>query len=97
MGAICLTRLPIDLLPKGVEIRTPVCDSIEECLASLSTLHQRLQTALLGLGYRAASLSHHPTETHFEGPQNKRVNQTKRGLLLVRLARLGAPTAGQLH
>src|SRR5262245_54555767 len=63
---------PIDLLPKGVEIRTPVCDSIEECLATLATLHQRLQATLLGLGYRAASLSHHPTETHFEGPQNKR-------------------------
>jgi hypothetical protein len=63
---------PIDLLPKGVEIRTPVCQSIEECLACLTTLHERLQAALLDLGYRAASLSHHPIETHFEGPQNKR-------------------------
>src|SRR6516165_12838925 len=26
---------PIDLLPKGIEIRTPVCDSIEECLSCL--------------------------------------------------------------
>src|SRR4051794_29460236 len=26
---------PIDLLPKGVEIRTPVCASIDECLAAL--------------------------------------------------------------
>jgi hypothetical protein len=63
---------PIDLLPKGIEIRTPVCDSIEECLACLATLHERLQTALLDLGYQVVALSHHPTETHFEGPQNKR-------------------------
>src|SRR5436190_7164362 len=37
---------PIDLLPKGVEIRTPICASIDECLASLKVLHARLQQAL---------------------------------------------------
>jgi len=63
---------PIDLLPKGVEIRTPVCGSIDDCLAALKTLHTRLQHALAELGYRAAALSFHPTEVHFEGPQNKR-------------------------
>jgi hypothetical protein len=63
---------PIDLLPKGVEIRTPICGSIEDCLAALKTLHTRLQDALAELGYRAAALSFHPTEIHFEGPQNKR-------------------------
>jgi carboxylate-amine ligase len=63
---------PIDLLPKGVEIRTPVCASIDDCLAALKTLHTRLQHALAELGYRAAALSFHPTEVHFEGPQNKR-------------------------
>jgi len=63
---------PIDLLPKGVEIRTPVCASIEDCLAAFKTLHTRLQHALAELGYRAAALSFHPTEVHFEGPQNKR-------------------------
>jgi len=63
---------PIDLLPKGVEIRTPVCDSVEECLGCLTTLHRRLQAALLEMGCQAVALSHHPTETHFEGPQNKR-------------------------
>lgn len=63
---------PIDLLPKGVEIRTPVCDSIEESLACLQTLHARLDQALATHGYRTASLSHHPVEYHFEGPQNKR-------------------------
>lgn len=63
---------PIDLLPKGVEIRTPVCASIDECLASLKTLHARLQQALLHLGHQAVALSFHPTEVAFEGPQNKR-------------------------
>jgi carboxylate-amine ligase len=63
---------PIDLWPKGIEIRTPVCASIETCLGCLQILHQRLQTALGRLGYQAVALSHHPTEDHFEAPQNKR-------------------------
>jgi hypothetical protein len=63
---------PIDLLPKGVEIRTPICSSIDECLATLKTLHARLQRALQQLGYQAVALSFHPTNVHFEGPQNKR-------------------------
>lgn len=63
---------PIDLLPKGIEIRTPVCSSIEECLATLKTLHDRLEDGLSQRGYTLVSLSHHPTEHHFEGPQNKR-------------------------
>src|SRR5262245_53505375 len=63
---------PTDLKPKGIEIRTPVCRSIGECLACLCALHARLQTALANLGLQAVSISHHPTEYHFEGPQNKR-------------------------
>lgn len=63
---------PIDLLPKGVEIRTPICESIDECLASLKVLHARLQQALQHLGFQAVVLSFHPTEVAFRGPQNKR-------------------------
>src|SRR5438105_4341676 len=63
---------PIDLMPKGIEIRTPVCASIEDCLSTLLTLHGRLQQKLQELGYRAVALSFHPSEDHFEGPQNKR-------------------------
>jgi hypothetical protein len=63
---------PIDLLPKGVEIRTPVYDSIDDCLAALKALYSRLQKALGELGFQAVALSFHPTEVHFEGPQNKR-------------------------
>jgi carboxylate-amine ligase len=63
---------PRDVLPKGVEIRTPVCASIEACLECLQVLHGRTQSALAGLGYRAVTVSHHPVEDRFEGPQNKR-------------------------
>ena len=63
---------PIDLLPKGVEIRTPVYNSIDDCLLALKTLHSLLQEALAELGFRAAALSFHPTEVRFNGPQNKR-------------------------
>jgi carboxylate-amine ligase len=63
---------PRDVLPKGVEIRTPVCPSIESCLDCLSVLYERMQSALGDLGYRAVAMSHHPVEDHFEGPQNKR-------------------------
>jgi hypothetical protein len=61
---------PIDVWPKGVEIRTPVCSSVETCLACFRELYERMQAALAALGYRAVALSHHPTEHHFEGPQN---------------------------
>jgi len=63
---------PIDLLPKGVEIRTPVYSSIDDCLCALKTLHARLQHALADLGFKAAALSFHPIEVRFKGPQNKR-------------------------
>jgi carboxylate-amine ligase len=65
-------RNPTDLKPKGIEIRTPVCSSIEECLECLDALFARLQQALADLGYLAVSISHHPIEYEFEGPQNKR-------------------------
>jgi carboxylate-amine ligase len=63
---------PIDILPKGVEIRTPISPSVESCLESMRVLYGRMQEALAGRGYRAVTLSYHPTEDHFEGPQNKR-------------------------
>jgi hypothetical protein len=47
---------PIDLLPKGVEIRTPVRNSIDDCLDALKVLHARMQDALAALGYRAVAL-----------------------------------------
>lgn len=61
-----------DLLPKGVEIRTPVCDSLDQVLKTHKTLFERLQSALEKQDILAVSLSHHSTESEFEGPQNKR-------------------------
>ncbi len=63
---------PIDLLPKGVEIRTPVCSSIGDCLDCLKLLYDRMSAALADVGYAAISISHHPVEYSFFGPQNKR-------------------------
>lgn len=62
----------VDIKPKGVEIRTPVCSSLDECLASFELLLQRLQSALADEGMAVVALSHHPLEKSFTGPQNKR-------------------------
>lgn len=55
----------VDILPKGLEIRTPICDSLTACLDTLKTLHARMQEAIAPLGYTAVSLSYHPVETEF--------------------------------
>jgi hypothetical protein len=62
----------VDVLPKGLEIRTPVYNSIEETLDSYKKLFSRMQNALEKVNLKAVSLSHHPKEWHFEGPCNKR-------------------------
>jgi carboxylate-amine ligase len=60
----------VDMLVKGVEIRTPVCPSIGECLRVYEALYRALQQALGGHGYRAVALAHHPLAWEFQGPQN---------------------------
>src|SRR4051812_38878570 len=62
----------LDLLPKGIEVRTPVCGSVEQCLRVYEALYQALQAALGGAGLRAVALAHHPTAWGFRGPQNHR-------------------------
>lgn len=61
-----------EILPKGVEIRTPVCDSLEECLSVHKILYTRLKAAMNEAGFDLVALSHHPMESQFSGPQNKR-------------------------
>lgn len=61
-----------ELLPKGVEIRTPICSSLEEVLQVHRTLFLRLKKAMGENGYDIVALSHHPVHTKFSGPQNKR-------------------------
>jgi carboxylate-amine ligase len=62
----------VDVRPKGLEIRTPVSTSLDECLDSHAILFHRMQTAIRAEGLAATTISHHPTETQFVGPQNKR-------------------------
>lgn len=62
----------LDMLPKGVEIRTPVCSSIHQCLEQHQILFKRLIEALKPHNYTLMACSHHPTESQFSGPQNKR-------------------------
>lgn len=62
----------VDLLPKGIEIRTPVCPSLESCLDVYEELYQGLQHVLGQAGYRAIALAHHPLASGFQGPQNHR-------------------------
>lgn len=64
-----------DFFPKGAEIRTPICNSIETCLEVLVELFHRMQSALLKLDAQATAISHHPTESHFEGPQGNRPHE----------------------
>lgn len=61
-----------DAYPKGIEIRTPVCQSLPEVLSVYETLYRRVKTALGANGMAPVAISHHPTETKFSGPQNKR-------------------------
>ena len=63
---------PIDMKPKGLEIRTPVCTSLDECMSVFETLLKRMQEALAPHDLIAVALSHHPTQSKFEGPQSKR-------------------------
>lgn len=60
----------VDLAFKGVEIRTPVCPSLELCLRLYEDLYQALQARLADEGLRAVPLSHHPEAWDFQGPQN---------------------------
>lgn len=61
-----------DAYPKGVEIRTPVCHSLEEVLRVYEDLYGRMKKALNQNGFTPVAISHHPIESKFSGPQNKR-------------------------
>lgn len=61
-----------DAYPKGIEIRTPVCTSIDETLSVYEELYERVKTALTPHDLVPVAISHHPVESKFSGPQNKR-------------------------
>jgi hypothetical protein len=62
----------INALPKGVEIRTPICSSIEETIDVFETCYKRLKEKLIAENLLPIALSHHPIADKFFGPQNKR-------------------------
>lgn len=61
-----------EILPKGVEIRTPVCDSLGHVLEVQRVLYSRLRAEMNRSEYDLVCLSHHPLHSQFSGPQNKR-------------------------
>lgn len=61
-----------EILPKGVEIRTPVCESLGQVLEVQRVLYSRLRAEMNRKGYDLVCLSHHPFHSQFSGPQNKR-------------------------
>lgn len=67
-----MTMQAKEILPKGVEIRTPICHSLAEVLEIHKILYYRLKTAMNANNYDLVALSHHPLESQFSGPQNKR-------------------------
>jgi carboxylate-amine ligase len=63
---------PVAIMPKGVEIRTPLANSIDACVSLLAELFVRLKKALAEAHFAPVPISFHPIESSFEGPQNKR-------------------------
>ncbi|HEY9678140.1 MAG TPA: hypothetical protein V6C76_09020 [Drouetiella sp.] len=61
---------PVDLLPKGIEVRTPLASSLTECTNSLSVLYTRMKERLNVDGMDAAMLSYHPTLPRIDAPAN---------------------------
>jgi carboxylate-amine ligase len=61
-----------DAQPKGVEIRTPVCYSLDELFVVYEDCFKRMKLALNKENLTPIAISHHPTEAKFSGPQNKR-------------------------
>ncbi len=61
-----------DAYPKGIEIRTPVCESIDQVMDVYEELYKRVKKSLATLDMVPVAISHHPIESKFVGPQNKR-------------------------
>jgi hypothetical protein len=57
----------IDVRPKGIEVRTPICPDLETCLRVYENLYQGLQQTLAAEGLRAVGIGHHPLAGDF-GP-----------------------------
>jgi len=65
---------PLEMLVKGLEIRTPIADSIEGSIARLAVLTERLREKVATQNISLCSISHHPTRSKFEARRNYRRN-----------------------
>lgn len=63
-------NVALERLPKGLEIRTPVCASPAQALELYEVLFARLRRALAGAELVPVHVSHHPYATGFSGPRN---------------------------
>jgi hypothetical protein len=64
---------PKTLLPKGIEVRTPIRSSIEETVTVLADATERLRGRIFSeFGYYLCTISHHPTKSNFQAPPNYR-------------------------
>lgn len=64
---------PHTLLPKGIEVRTPIRSSIEETISVLADVTERLRSRMESdFGYYLCTISHHPTASNFQAAPNYR-------------------------
>lgn len=64
---------PHTLLPKGIEVRTPIRSSIEETISVLADATERLRSRMESeFGYYLCTISHHPTKSNFQAAPNYR-------------------------
>lgn len=63
---------PLTLLPKGIEIRTPIASTIGTTISWLREITERLRTHIASEGWCLATLSHHPIEFNFHAAPNYR-------------------------
>ncbi len=62
---------PHTLLPKGIEVRTPIRSSIDETIGVLVDATERLRSRLESdFGYHLCTISHHPTRSNFQAAPN---------------------------
>lgn len=55
----------LDCPPKGIEIRTTICDDIDAAVAELTQSHQLLKTELQKKGFRPTAISFNPYQTEY--------------------------------
>jgi carboxylate-amine ligase len=62
---------PHTLLPKGIEVRTPMRSSIDETISVLADATERLRSRVESeFGYHLCTISHHPTKSNFQAAPN---------------------------